>query len=76
MAKLTRAQRDCLSYYRDNEHNSDRRQFPPYTWTTRQVNTALDRDWLKVGPGGWHILSAAGRAALAQEGGRSDDPVR
>lgn len=63
-AKLTKAQRACLEYYRDNEFNPVRVQRPPYTWTTRQVNTALDRDWLFVGPGGWHIPTPAGLAAL------------
>ncbi len=62
--KLTKAMRACLDYYGANENNPDRFQRPPYTWTMRQANTALDRDWLCVGPDGWHILTAAGRAAL------------
>lgn len=69
--KLTKARRDCLTYYRDNEHNPDRHQRPPYTWTTRQTNAALDFDWLCVGPGGWHILTEAGRSALAKATGPS-----
>lgn len=66
MAKLTKAMRSCLEYYRDNENNPIRVQRPPYTWNNRQVNTALDRDYLMVGPGGWHVLSPAGRSALTQ----------
>ncbi|HEV2507356.1 MAG TPA: hypothetical protein VGV39_30065 [Mesorhizobium sp.] len=65
MAKLSKSMCDCLTYYRDNEHNPDRLQKPPYTWDRRQMNGALERDWLCVGPGGWHILTEAGRAALA-----------
>lgn len=64
MKTLTPRMIACLSYYRDNEHNPDRRSYPPYTWTMRQANTALDRDWLLVGPGGWHILTDLGRQAL------------
>lgn len=61
---LTKAMRHCLEYYAAKEDSADRHQRPPYTWTTRQVNMALDRGWLCVGAGGWHILSDAGRAAL------------
>ena len=61
MARLTEAQRACLEYFRDNEINANRVQRPPYAWNRRQHNTALDRGWLEVGPGGWHILSSAGR---------------
>ena len=68
MAKLTKAMRGCLAYYRDNEFNADRRQRPPYTWNNRQVNTALDRDWLKVGSGGWHVLTDLGRRTLEAGG--------
>jgi len=64
MAKLTKAMRACLEYYRDNELNACRTVKPPYAFTMRQVNAALDRDFLEVGPGGWHTLSADGRAAL------------
>lgn len=71
MARLTPAMRACLEYYRDNENNPNRLQLPPYTWNGRQVNRALDLDYLVVGPGGWHILSEAGRRALI-EGGRDD----
>jgi hypothetical protein len=56
----------CLIYYRDNEHNPDRRSYPPYRFSMQQVNRALELDYLKVGQGGWHILSDAGRAALSQ----------
>jgi hypothetical protein len=66
MAGTKTAMRDCLTYYCDNEHNQDRLQLPPYTWTRRQMNDALRRDWLRVGPGGWHILSDAGHEALAK----------
>lgn len=65
--KLSKAMHACLVYYRDNETNPDRVQRPPYAFTMRQVNSALDRDYLKVGPGGWHILSDIGRAALAAQ---------
>ncbi|TWB61632.1 hypothetical protein FBZ98_101977 [Rhizobium sp. ERR 922] len=70
MVKLTKAMRACLVYYRDNEFNPDRHAYPPYDFNIRQVNRALDLDYLKVGPGGWHILSDAGRAALNEEGGK------
>lgn len=64
MGGPSKAMRACLEYYRDNEHNPNRLQLPPYHFTMRQVNRALDLDYLKVGPGGWHILADAGRAAL------------
>lgn len=68
MHKISPLMRECLTYYRDNENNPDRRVFTDeWRWTMRQVNTALDRGWLAVGPGGWHILSFAGRAALKSE---------
>lgn len=63
--RVTKAMRACLEYYGANEANPVRVQRPPYVFTTRQVNAALDRGWLCVSPGGWHILSPAGRAALA-----------
>ena len=66
--KLTKAMHACLTYYGDNEHNQDRRAYPPYDFNMRQVNRALDLDYLKVGPGGWHVLSEAGRAALKEMG--------
>lgn len=66
--KLTEAMRACLQYYGDNEANPARVQRPPYRWTMRQTNKALDRDWLMVGPGGWHVLTEAGRALLRAEG--------
>jgi hypothetical protein len=69
--RVTKAMRACLEYYGANETNPDRHQRPPYTWNTRQLNTALDRDWLCVGPGGWHILTPPGRAALSPAGDRS-----
>jgi len=62
--RLTEAMRSCLEYYRDNETNPDRLQLPPYRWNRRQMNGALNRGYLCVGPGGWHILSGAGRTAL------------
>ncbi len=65
--KLTPAMIACLSYYRDNERNPDRCQRPPYAWTMRQANKALDRDWLMVGPGGWHILTDLGRRTLSEQ---------
>lgn len=68
--KLSKAMSACLRYYGDNEHNPDRRAYPPYEFNMRQVNRALELDFLKVGPGGWHILSDAGRSAL---GGASHD---
>ena len=61
----TDAMRDCLTYYHENETNPDRFQHPPYTWNMRQTSKALVEGWLKVGPGGWHILSPAGHEALA-----------
>ncbi len=67
--KLTKAMRDCLDYYGRNEKNPVRVQLPPYTWTRRQLNRALDLGFLRVGPGGWHILSESGRRALAEEDG-------
>lgn len=72
--KLTKAMRSCLEYYRDNEHNPDRFQRPPYTWDRRQMNAALDRAWLCVGPGGWHVLSDAGRAAISDQPTPSQTP--
>lgn len=66
--KLTDAMRACLEYYRDNERNPNRVQRPPYKFTTRQVNRALDLDYLRVGPHGWHVLSDAGLAALQEQG--------
>ena len=70
MDKLTKAMAACLTYYGENEHNPNRVIFgPPWYWTGRQLNTALDRGWLRVGPGGWHILSESGRAALAAGAG-------
>lgn len=66
MASLTKAQRACLEYYRDNENNPVRVSYPPCTWTIRQTNIALDRGWLCVGPGGWHVLTPAGRQALTE----------
>lgn len=69
MTKLTEAMRACLTYYLENENNPVRVQKPPYTWTMRQTNKALDNDWLMVGPGGWHILSPTGRALLRPERG-------
>lgn len=71
--KLTPRMVECLTYYRDNEQNPDRVIRGNSGWTTRQLNTALDRDWLKVGPGGWHVPTDAGRAALAAAEGRTDD---
>lgn len=62
--KLTKAMRAYLAYYRDNEKNQDRRAYPPYEFNMRQVNRALDLDYLKVGPSGWHIPTDAGRRAL------------
>lgn len=67
--KLTKAMRACLEYYRANANNPNRHQRPPYTWTTRQLNTALDRSYLRVGDGGWHVLSPSGLAVL-QGGGK------
>jgi hypothetical protein len=64
--KITKAMRACLNYYLTNELNPVRVQRPPYAWTTRQLNSALDRSWLCVGPGGWHILTPVGRAALSE----------
>lgn len=64
--KLTPMMRQCLGYYRDNETNPVREIPREHRWTTRQLNTALDRNWLKVCPGGWHVLSDAGLAALSQ----------
>lgn len=65
---ITKAMAACLKYYGDNEHNPDRRAYPPYEFNMRQVNSALDKDFLKVGPGGWHILSDAGRTVLSARG--------
>jgi hypothetical protein len=67
--KLTKAMAACLKYYGDNEHNPNRLQRPPYKFNMRQVNSALDKDFLKVGSGGWHVLSDAGRSALRDGGG-------
>lgn len=65
MPKLSPLMRECLTYYRDNENNPDRRVFSDeWRWTMRQVNTALDLGWLMVGRDGWHIISPAGRDAL------------
>ena len=64
--KLTKPMRLCLSYYGENEHNPvriDRKG----GWTMKQADRALDNGWLTVGPGGWHILTPAGRAALESQ---------
>ena len=57
----------CLTYYHENRDNPNRVQLPPYDFTMREVNYALDRGWLCVGPGGWHVTSEAGHAALKSE---------
>lgn len=62
--KITKAMRDCLVWYRQKEHDRDRLHKPPYTWTMRQVNIALERDWLCVRPNEWHILTDTGRLLL------------
>lgn len=62
--KLTKPLRLCLEYYRDNEHNPNRVSYEPCGWTIRSADAALDNGWLTVGPGGWHVLTDAGRAAL------------
>ncbi len=64
---MTKAMRACLEYYRDNERNPNRLVRPPYLFNMRQVNRALGLDYLRVGPGGWHILSDVGRRALERE---------
>ena len=63
--KLTKAMRLCLSYYGENEHNPVREDRKG-GWSMLQADRALDRGWLTVGPGGWHILTDAGRAALTR----------
>lgn len=63
---ISKSMRACLTYYRDNEHNPERVQRPPYTWNRRQLNKALDLGLLRVGPGGWHILSERGRDQLEE----------
>lgn len=35
-------------------------------WSSGTIQKALDRGFLKVGDGGWHVLSEAGRTALAE----------
>lgn len=64
--RLTKPMRLCLTYYGENETNPNR-VIKIGGWTIRQTDIALDNDWLKVGPGGWHILTDAGRAALASQ---------
>lgn len=72
--KLSATQRQCLEWYRDREHvpSPEGRLVPPEArWNNRQMNWALDQGLLECGPNGWHILSEAGREALAlsqQEG--------
>jgi hypothetical protein len=62
-AKLTDAQLRCLTWYEENRATNA--VIPgDAKWNMRQVERLLDLDMLEVGPGGWHVPSEAGRAAL------------
>ena len=71
--KLTERKLTCLRWYADRENvpspEGRIHDAVEYPFTSREMNWALEHDLLCVGPNGWHVPSAAGRALLAKEKG-------
>ncbi len=65
MSKLSASRLECLRHYSMDAHPDERIRFHNEGWSMRQANWALGERLLKVGEGGWHILTDRGAKALA-----------
>lgn len=65
--KLSELQRECLQWYANREQmlSQHGRDLPPiHRWSNRQINWAVERGLLSVGPNGWRAITHKGREAL------------